>query len=452
MKQTLLRIFISCLFLAVSTNSLASDDITSVTSFGDDTYAHLASDLSVLGKGTLAQLRGYQPASERIIAADIASALQGAANAGSDALMALTLTDSGRSKARISVQMYSVNTGAPFYSMEKEYKFKSQRGLLAQLEYDLPNQLKQDFKQQGRIVSLDSNIAFFDLGETAGVEEGQTYRVFRQGKEIKGVGGESFGYLDQEAGIIEVTDVSAVYAIAEIKLGRVSIRQGDWVTLKEIDREQYNGVVISKLDQQIAINLGSNVGVSQGAYFAVYKDIKEINAQESFREEVGRIRVTEVYDNFSTGEIAPSNHFSLAKAMITEGDSVEEVAAQGVWVVTLGQLNTSILSDAKQIWVLGAELESLADSGLRYRARGGYGAGKLFGAAGLSGGLNNSETFHYGLDLVYLGGTGANLFLQVDVPTPLDEYATFSLETGYMVGVDSEHDGLNIMLNLRAGF
>lgn len=452
MNKPLFRIFLSTCLTLLAANTIADDDITSVTAFGDDEYGHLASDLVNLGNGALSQLRDYASAQDPIIAPDVATALQAAVNANSDALLVLSIADSGRSKATIMVQMYSASTGAPFYSMEKEYKFKSERGLLAQLEYDLPNQMKQDFKQQGRVVSLDTNIAFFDLGQTAGVEEGQTYRVFRQGKEIKGAGGESFGYLDKEAGIIEVTDVNAVYSVAEIKLGRVSIRQGDWVTLKEIDVEEYNGVVMSKLDEQVAINLGSTVGVSQGAYFAVYKDIKDINEEESFREEVGRIRVTEVYEDFSTGEIAPSNHFSLAKAMITEGDSVEEISAEGFWVVTLGQLNTSMLSDSKSIWVLGGELESLADTGLRYRGRFGYGSGALYGAAGISAGLNNSETFHYGLDITYLKGTGANLFLQVDVPTPLDEYATFSLETGYMVGVDADYDGLNIMLNVRAGF
>ena len=451
-----MRLFILCIVFMATSLSAYTKENTNITNktwvigLGQGDLSHLSQELELVGKSAVSSLRGYDlvkgsPTNKR---AKLSVIIKEAYKSRIRTLVVLELKKRKRKRAIISYNFYNVKTGSSFYRYSKEYKYKSERALLAQLEYNLPHKMKQDLRLQGRVVQKESNLVYIDLGTSAGTKVGQVYRIFREGKEIENDSGESFGFLDEETGIATIKSTSSVYSIAEIQLGRSSIKKGDRVELSDETADFYKGKVLSKLDNQVAINLGNNVGVSEGAYFAIFKDVKSIKNGESFQEMIGQIRITEVFDEFSKGEIAASNHYSLAKAMIQEGDSIEEVKAKGLIQLSFGQLSTGMLKEASQVYLIGVDVSSLSNRGLTYRGKLGYGD-EAYASIGIAANLSNSESFRYGLDLVRLESSGANMFLQVDVPTPLSKYGTFSMETGYLVGVEEEYEGLNILLNLK---
>jgi hypothetical protein len=375
--------------------------------------------------------------------------IEAAEKADLEAVAVVTLYTKRRD-ATLTASIYNVGTGELVIQRALEFRFKEMPPLLAQLEYELPLMLKREFRELGSVVKVTADQVYFDLGKNAGVEVGNLFRVFRRGEEIKSGNGESFGFVDEQSGIIEITEVSSIYSIGEIQLGRLSIRNDDWVEMVDQDI-RVRGQVLSKLDEQVAINIGRKAGVVPGSFFAIYKDIKAIDADDSFRETIGRIRITEVDRDTARGEIAKSDHYRLAKALINEGDYIDEVSYLHRNQFLVGQTSFGILGETDSIWNAGLNVESGFSTDLSFRVRGAYGA-NWFISGGVNSALNHSESFHYGLDFVYgTDGFGTYLFTDANIPTPLQQYVLFAIEAGYLLGGNESVEGLSVGLSAKLG-
>jgi len=441
------------LFLTSGT-AWAAGNLLLVTDLPDDQLGYRA-ELRRVAAAAINQLDDYEVSRARTEVrpdseAKIDAMIDAARRADLTAMAVVVLADAGWRDSELSIRLYDVASGEVILQRTLELDSRDTEALLAQLEYDLPIQLKREFRELGRVIQTDPDEIVFDLGSNAGVEAGQLYRVFRRGEEVRDTQGNHYGYVRQQSGVVEVTAVGAVYARAEIKLGRLSIRHNDWVERAGPDL-QAEGRILSKLDNEVAINLGRDTGISTGSYFTVRKTIQPIDDNHAFREEVGRIRITAVEDELAYGEIARSDHYDLSRALIQEGDTLEEVSYRhrNQWV--LGRNSYGVLGDPSQIWFLGFQTESVQDIDLSYRFRAGWGD-TWYGSVGLINALNHSESFRYGLDGLYgTDGLGTHLFIEVDIPTPVSDRARFSLETGYLLGAIEDAEGLSLSLSVKLG-
>ena len=447
------RVLIFMLLLAISPLTLAAGNVLLVTDLSDDNLTYRP-DLRLIATNAINRLQDYEVANAKTAARPntseaIGAIIEAAQNAKLDAVAVVTLYDK-RKDATVTVSLYNVGTRELVIQRALEFRFKEMTALLAQLEYELPLMLKREFRELGSVVKVTADQVYFDLGKNADVELGQVFRVFRRGAEIKSSSGESFGFVDEQTGIVEVTEISSIYAIADIRLGRLAIRNDDWVELAEQNIE-VKGRVLSKLDSQVAINIGRKTGVVPGAYFAVYKNIKPIDEDEAFREIIGRIRITDVDTNGARGEIARSDHYRLAKALINEGDIIEEVSYLHRNQLLLGQTSFGILNETDSSWNLGLNIESGISTDLSFRVRGAYGD-NWFVSGGVNSALNHSESFHYGLDFMYgADGFGTYLFTDANIPTPLSRYVLFAIEAGYLLGANDSIEGLSVGLSAKFG-
>ncbi|MFQ3229462.1 hypothetical protein [Reinekea sp.] len=442
------------IFLFISTFTLAEGNLLLVTDLSDENL-NFRPDLRLIATNAINRLQDYtvanaktqvRPNSEEAIAA----MLDAAEKAKLNALAVVTLYTPKKRQATVTVSLYSVSTGELIIQRALSFKFKELTALLAQLEYELPLMLKREFRELGSVVKITSDQLYFDLGKNAGVEVGQVFRIFRRGAEIKDRSGESFGFIDDQTGIVEVTEVSSIYAIADIRLGRLSIKANDWVELAG-DDVQIRGQVLSKLDEQVAVNIGRKAGVTPGAYFAVYKDIKKIDDEQSFREIIGRIRITEADANSARGEIARSDHYRLAKALIEEGDYIDEVSYLHRNQILFSQTSFGVLGETDSKWSLGLNVESSFSTDMSFRFKGSYGD-NWYLSAGLNSAMNHAESFRYGLDIMYgADGFGTYMFTDANLPTPLDKYILFAIEAGYLLGANEDVEGLSVGLNAKIG-
>lgn len=425
-----------------------------VTDISDDLLVYRP-DLRLVASNAVNRLNDYTVANIRTetrpnSSAAIAGIIEAAQNANLQALAVITLYTPKRRQATVTASLYSVTNGELMIQRALEFRYTEITALLAQLEYELPLMLKREFRELGAVVKLTQDQVYFDLGRNAGIEVGQKFRVFRRGTEITGRGGESYGFVDQQTGIVEVVEVSSIYSVGQIRLGRPSIRAEDWVERADDDIE-VRGQVVSKLDEQVAINLGRKSGVIPGAYFAVYKDIKPIGDNDAFREVIGRIRITEADTHSARGTIARSDHYQLAKALINEGDYLDEVSYLHRHQITLGQTSFGVLGDTQSIWNVGVNLESGFSPDMSFRVRGAYGA-NWFVSGGVNNALNHSESFRYGIDFLYSAdGVGTYLFSDANFPTPLDRYVRFAIEAGYLLGGNENIEGLSVGVTAKLG-
>jgi len=446
--------YLGLLALFLSGTLMAAGNVLLVTDLSDDNLAYRP-DLRLIATNALNRLQDFEVANAKTTVrpdteAAIGAMVDAASRANLDTVAVVSLYTPKRRQATVTVSLYSVSTGELIIQRALEFKYKELTALLAQLEYELPLMLKREFRELGSVVKVNSDQIYFDLGKNAGVEPGQIFRVFRRGAEIKSSSGESYGYIDDQTGIIEVTEVSAIYSIGTIHLGRLSIRNNDWVELADQDI-QIRGQVMSKLDAQVAIDIGRKAGVVPGAYFAVYKDIKEIDADQSFREVIGRIRITEAENNSARGEIARSDHYNLAKALINEGDYIEEISYLHRNQLVLSQTNFGVLSDTVSLWNAGINFESGLNSDMSFRLRGAYGDNWYVGA-GVNSALSHSESFRYGMDLIYGDdGFGTYLYTDANIPTDLQKYVLFAIEAGYLLGDNKQASGLSVGLSMKVG-
>jgi hypothetical protein len=442
------------LALFLSGTLMAAGNVLLVTDLSDDNLAYRP-DLRLIATNGLNRLQDYEVANAKTSVrpdteAAIGAMVDAASRAQLDTVAVVSLYTPKRRQATVTVSLYSVATGELIIQRALEFKYRELTALLAQLEYELPLMLKREFRELGSVVKVNSDQIYFDLGKNAGVEPGQIFRVFRRGAEIKSSSGESYGFIDDQTGIIEITEVSAIYSIATIHLGRLSIRNNDWVELATEDI-QIRGQVLSKLDAQVAIDIGRKAGVVPGAYFAVYKDIKAIDDDQSFREVIGRIRITEAEADSARGEIARSDHYNLAKALINEGDYIEEVSYLHRNQFVLSQTNFGVLADTVSLWNAGINFESGLNSDMSFRLRGAYGENWYLGA-GVNSALSHSESFRYGIDLIYGDdGLGTYLYTDANIPTDLQKYVLFAIEAGYLLGDEKQAAGLSVGLSMKVG-
>lgn len=382
-------------------------------------------------------------------AADREALLASGASAGLAVVVTAELIFPRRRTAQVNVSFINARGGDTIANRSLDFRYDTYDGLIAQIEYELERDLKRQFRQLGQVVSTEGGRVFFDLGLSANIQPGEVFRVYQRGAEVTTSTGESYGYLDDQTGVIVVTEVTNIYAIAEVMLGQRSIRSGHWVERLPGTAADYRGEVLSKLENQVAINLGARSGVSEGAEFAVYKDLKPINDDNSFRVEVGRIRITEVRDAYARGIIARSNHYELANGIIQEGDVIEEVPRSGSVQLTVGRLSTGIIGDAQSsVYNAGLRIESPSNLDIFYRLSGGYGD-TYYAAVGAMVAINHSESFFYGIDGVWNESWGTNLFMSVNVPTPFQRYVQLYTEVGYLIGTNVDLNGLNINLGLN---
>ncbi|MDX1398317.1 MAG: hypothetical protein R3204_07310, partial [Oceanospirillum sp.] len=357
---------------------------------------------------------------------------------------------SSSSSTQLNISIWDTSSGEKVFNWSENYQQASPVSIVSKLEYQLPLQLKTSLKEVGHVIQAEKGLVYFDLGAAANVKPGEIFRVFRAGKELINADGEPFGALEDQTGIIKVLDVQSTYATAEVLLGRLSIEADDYVERTEDqDPTLYRGKIISSLDDKVAISLGKKVGVTEGSYYAVFKDVKSIQDGESFREEVGQIRIEEVEENFSKGRLSLSNHYDLAKAMMNEGDYVEEIEPTRKDQFSVGILNTSILGDdSSSIYTFGYQQDSSTQVDLVYRAKVGFGDAFLL-SGGVMNSVNHSQNIFYGLDVMYLDGLGANLFLSVDIPTPFAKAMDLNMETGYIMGTSDKYEGVNFNVSIK---
>lgn len=356
-------------------------------------------------------------------------------------------------KTAVQISLYDKATGNLILEVQQNLPRTQPSALFANLESELPLTLKIKLAEVGSIIKKSSELVYFNLGNTAGIQAGQIFRTFKPGDKLINKQGEVFGWIEKTTGIVRITHSQSTYSTAEILLGRLSISENDFIELaSEQDEKQYAGKIISVHENKVAINLGDTVGVADGANYAVFKDIKTIKDQESFREKLGDIRIQSVYEDYAVGELSLSNHYNLSKALIKEGDPVEEIKPVSMDLISFGQMGTNALSSSSSdnILMAGYQTQSEQVSGMLFRYRGGYGSDVML-SAGVMTSINHSPNFFYGLDAVYLDGVGANFFLSVDVPTPIDG-VNINMETGYMAGVGDSYEGFNLNISVKYPF
>lgn len=356
-------------------------------------------------------------------------------------------------KTSISIRLYDRATGNLLIDIHKDLARSQPDALFANLESELPLTLKIKLAEVGSVIKKNGELVYFNLGSSSGIRVGNIYRTFKPGDKLVNQDGDTFGWIEETTGIVKVTHSQSTYSTAQILLGRLSINENNFIEMASEQQESsYIGNIISVHEDQVAIGLGENVGVAEGASYAVFKDIKTIKDTESFREKLGEVRIHSVHEDFSVGELSLSNHYELTKALIKQGDPVEEIKSANLNLVSLGQIGTNSLSSTSSDNIIMAGYQSESDqvSGMVFRYRAGYGNDFML-SAGVMNSINHSPNFFYGLDAVYLDGIGANFFLSVDVPTPVDTVKV-NMETGYMAGVGDDYEGFNLNISIKYPF
>jgi len=446
--------WLALLTVFLSGTLLAAGNVLLVTDLSDDNLGSRP-DLRLIATSALDRLQDYEVSSAKTAMRPnsedaIGAMMEAASKANLPSLAIVTLYTPKRRRATVTVSLYDVESGTLTIQRALEFKYKELTALLAQLNYELPLMLKREFRELGSVVKVTRNQVYFDLGTNADVQLGQIFRTFRRGTEIKNSSGDSYGFVDEQTGIIEITEISSIYSIGQIQLGRMTIGNNDWVELTD-QKVSTRGQIVSKLDNKVAINLGRKVGVVPGSYFAVYKDIKPIDADKSFREMIGRIRITANDGDTARGEIARSDHYNLAKALINEGDYIEEISYLHRNQLVLGQASFGVLGDTASAFNIGMNFESGLSRDLSFRLRGGIGD-NTYVSLGANSALNHSESFSYGIDLMYgTDGFGTYLFTDANIPTALEKHVLFAMEAGYLLNADASYSGLSVGLSMKVG-
>ena len=366
--------------------------------------------------------------------------------------LADVLFDSEKKEGKLVFQVFK-NNGELIFRWEEEFKIKNVKAFLAQLEYSMPLKLKTKFLELGRIIKTDKRLVYFDLGQTAGIQVNQTYRVYEEGEEIEDDDGNSYGNLEITTGIVKVKKVTAVYSIAEIIVGQLSIETDQWIKrTTEKDKNAFDSKILAVLENRVAINIGKNAGVEEGSYYAVFRDIKKINDKEAFRQPVGHIKVNEVFENFSKGELSISETYDLSKFTITKGDRVEEVESprKNMWGIHQSLTNVNGSTSGK-ISTVSYQRDSLVNVNLVYRLKAGMATGsEIYASGGVMQSMGHSDHVFIGMDIMYVGSTALNMFISVDVDTPVSKNFKINLESGFIVAHENDNfNGLNTSIGVK---
>ena len=358
--------------------------------------------------------------------------------------------------AEMAIAVYNANKSIRTFYLAQTLRANTVKTLISSLENDLPKELRIRFLELGRIIQKKKRIVQFDLGETAGVKIGDVYKIYFEGDSITDKDGNDFGRIEKTTGIVRVTTVNSVYSSAEILVGVISIKPEHFVKKIEPTAVNFPGKIISILENQVAINIGKRGGVEEGSYYAIYRDIKKIQGDGSFKHPVGHIRIEEVYEDYAKGTLSIADNYELVKYTIKDGDIVDEVEPLQNTTIGVGRLITNINGDVLQrITTITLERASSANIEIAFRLTGGMRTGGgYFAAFGLMHTLAHSPHFYAGVDMFATSsGFPAHFFFRADIDTPLAKDLKFSLETGYVVGAtDVSYNGVATLVGLRYGF
>jgi len=432
----------------------AEREILLVTHISDQASGY-SNSLYNLSKNAIDALRGYEVSNKRVDTkptdVDQLNVILNQARDINLEVFGVVMVDLEKSrKAKVTTTFYDVDTGAIVLKNNFTLRYTEVKALMAQMEYQLARELKTEVSEIGSVIKKTKGQVYFDLGKNAGVKVGDIYRVFTIGQEILTDTGESYGFLDDQTGVVEVVEVTGIYSIAEIMLGQQGIREDHFIEQAPGLKEDYMGRIVAKHDQRVAINLGTQAGVQEGAYFAVYKDLKVVDDNRSFRQMIGKIRITDVDNDVATGVIARSDMYDLTKELIEEGAAVEEIPATSKNMMLVGQITPSTVNTLNNMYYLGWQGESNASSSIFYRIRGGMDKdANIMGSIGMMTAINKSESFYYGVDLVHANNLGTSLFLGIDIPTPFSRWVRVNTELDYVVGTNMSVSGLGINLNAK---
>jgi len=445
------------LLLSVTIVSVAGPNDIIVYSDIKGQYEDFASDFRVIATKAVDRLDRFEAitvsANFLPVRSSLSDRIKSASRNGIPWLADVTLT-SEKKKVLLKVEIYNTKKNEIVFRWKENYTVRSIKSLLAQLEYKLPLQLKNRFLEIGRVIKKDKRVVYFDLGDTAGIKVGEIYEIYEEGMEIEDEKGNSYGFLEEVKGVIKVINVTGVYSVGEIIIGQLAIKPEQYVKkIHNAKESKYRGEILAVLENQVAINIGKQVGVKEGAFYAVYRDIMEINNQESFRVPVGHIKINEVFENFAKGELSISETYTLAKHTIRKGDLVEEVESPRKNMWSLNQVITNINgADSGRIPYFAYQRDSAVNVNLVYRVKMGYGSDYFF-AAGVMQSIEHSSHVFAGIDLIYLDGTALNLFVSMDIDTPLSGQLKFNMESGYTVSASSaKYSGINTSLGFKYGF
>ena len=121
---------------------------------------------------------------------------------------------------------------------------------------------------------------------------------------------------------------------------------------------------------------------------------------------------------------------------------------------------TNVNSDSgSRILNFSYQRDSLVNVNMVYRLKAGYGNSNLgftknvFASAGVMHSMGHSAHVFAGLDMMYIGDTALNLFISVDVDTPISKNIKINLETGFVVAHENDiYNGLNTSLGLKYAY
>ncbi|RUO25573.1 hypothetical protein CWE09_02235 [Aliidiomarina minuta] len=432
----------------------------SVSLFADPEFRAQRPALERMVRTSINTLEGVQSATGAIASGEGEDALQDvlneAAGRGLDYVAVVQIANARErwfsTDYRADFNLYNTESGQSTLSWGKTYERQNDfRTFIALLSYDLPIELQREYQQIAQVIHVSGREVQLDFTSESGLERGDVLRVFREGREIKDENDVTFGKLQETTGVLRVLSVHPFYTTAEVLIGGIAIEYGQYA--ERLDAEQaetYQGEVLTVYDDQVAISIGSSVGVQPGSYYAVYQNVVEFGDNASFREQVGSIIVSDVYEGHATGRFTLSNHRNLSRLMVNEGAIVEEIDApwSNAFMAGVGSYNL-LDSDGQTNGRLSYVMPT--HTGIAYRAHLGYGDDGMAGI-GIQSSIGYSPNFHAGLDVLYFegDGAGANMLLSVEPPLSMGPIQPV-LEVGYIVGTD-HYDGLNINLGLRFSF
>ena len=109
--------------------------------------------------------------------------------------------------------------------------------------------------------------------------------------------------------------------------------------------------------------------------------------------------------------------------------------------------------DGTRVMHFTYQRDSLINVNMVYRFKAGYGNGNPYVAGGVMHSMGHSSHVFAGMDIVYAGSTALNLFLSVDVDTPVSNNLKINLESGFMVAHSNDvYNGLNTTIGIKYAY
>ncbi|PCI23525.1 MAG: hypothetical protein COB67_12670 [SAR324 cluster bacterium] len=358
-------------------------------------------------------------------------------------------------EAIVTIEVFDSQTRQKTLHWSKEYDFDNINPFISYLQYEIPLNLKLQLKSLGRVISKETRLIFLDLGSLVGVQKGDIYRVFREGRALENDDGDLFGRIDDIVGIVEIKGVTNFYSSAEIIIGKISIQGGDFVEkIVGASRKKFVGKVDAIFEDKVSITLGKNVGVREGSYYAVFKDIKVISEDDAFRENIGSIKIDEVFEDHSRGLLSLSDYRNISKVLLSKGMVVEEIESPHKDTFTLGLTPLNISGgEGNSLTSLTYQVYSDSELGKVFRFRLGKTEDDGMAGIGIKSSIANSPNFFMGIDALFLDGVVINAFIGSAIPISLIEGIRIDLEVGYLGGSNtSDYNGLAVNLGLKVPF